>query len=79
MKKKQVSLNIPVILTFDDYHEIKYVQEYFNQLVKGKKIKSKELAYIDAYAAIFYFTQDDEYKHLVKEHKHLSESFDYES
>lgn len=73
IKPKKVSINIPVIMNFDDYHEVDYVRDYFNQLVSSKKIKSKELFSSDyGYTAIFYFKQDNEYKRLVKEYKILN-------
>ena len=73
MKNKSVLLNVPVILTFRDYHEIGYVEDYFNELISNKKIKSKEITVCgEEYAAIFYFTQDEDYKRLIKEYKRLN-------
>jgi hypothetical protein len=72
IKSKKVLCNIPVIMTFDDYHEIGYIQDYLNQLMADKKIKSKELSYCGAYAAIFYFKQDAEFEAMVKEYERLN-------
>jgi hypothetical protein len=72
MKPKQILCNIHVILTFSDYHEISYVRDYFNELISGKKLKSKELPTYGEYAAIFYFKQDDEFKAMVKEYKRVN-------
>lgn len=75
MKKrtpKKALLNVPAILTFEDYHQIDYVLNYVNELL-GEKLKAKELPEMmdREYAAIFYFKQDDEYKALVKEHSEI--------
>jgi hypothetical protein len=72
-KPKPVLCNVPVIMTFRDYHEINYVRDYFNELMAGKKLKSKELPTYGEYAAIFYFKQDAEFKAMVKEYKRLNE------
>ena len=77
---KQVQCNVPVIMEFEDYHEIHFAQDHLNEFVSGKKLKFKELTANHGYAAIFYFTQDAEYKALVKEHKRLNkEEYDDES
>lgn len=73
IKPKKVLINIPMILSFDDYHEIDHVKNFYNQLISNKKIKSKELFSNNyGYSAIFYFKQDDEYKRLIKEYKQLN-------
>lgn len=82
VKPKQVLVNVPVILTFYDYHEIRHVEDYFNEVFSGKnKIKSEELQSCnEEYAAIFYFKKDKEYTQLVKEYaKNNKEACDYES
>ena len=73
-KTTKVSLNMPIILDFGDYHEIKYVQDYFNKVIAGKrKIKSKELATpFGYYYAIFYFKKDNKYHKLIKNHMQIS-------
>jgi len=70
---KQVQCNVPVIMTFRDYHEINYVRDYLNELMAGKKLKSKQLPAYGEYAAIFYFTQDAEFKALVKEYRRTNQ------
>lgn len=73
MKPKKILANIPVIMTFRDYHEINYVTDYLNELMAGEKLKSKELpTYGSEYSAIFYFKQDAEYKAMVKEYHRLN-------
>lgn len=69
---KQVSCNVPVIIAFEDYHEITSAKDHFDELTAGKKLKFKELSANHGYAAIFYFTRDAEYKALVREHKCLN-------
>jgi hypothetical protein len=71
-KPKTILANIPVIMTFRDYHEINYVKDYLNEFLFDKKLKSKELPTYGEYSAIFYFKQDAEYKAMVKEYHRLN-------
>jgi len=69
IEPKRLLVNVPVIMTFCDYHEINYVLDYLNELLdEKKKLKAKELPTYGSYSAIFYYTQDEEYKALVKEY-----------
>lgn len=72
-KPKRILCNVPVIMSFRDYHEISYVRDYLNEFILGKRIKSKELPTYGEYAAIFYFKQDAEFKAMVKEYKRANE------
>lgn len=72
IKPKKALLNIPIILTFEDYHEITYMKEYLNEICV-QRIRSKELEYSGGYNAVFYFKQDEEFKSLLKEFKKINE------
>lgn len=64
----QSTVNIPVILEFNDYHEINPLLDQLNVIFK-KKLKSEELFTNNGtYYAIFFFKKDKNYKSLVKEH-----------
>jgi hypothetical protein len=76
---KRASINVPVIIKFDDYHEIASVRDYFNKLISGKKVKSKELSCNWGYAAVFYFEQNDKFKRLVKTFRRMEKEGHYES
>lgn len=69
IKPKSVPLKLPAILSFFDYHEIRYTEDHFNELTIGRtKIKSEELGFYDGrYQAIFYLKKDKDYKQMVKE------------
>ena len=69
IKPKSVLLNLPSILSFQDYHEIRNMEDNFNELTVGRtRIKSEELGFYDgSYQAIFYLKKDKDYKQMVKE------------
>ena len=68
IKPKKALLNLPTVLTFDDYHEINLATDMFNELVCGQKIKAKEIGYCGGgYNAIFYLKQDKEFQALRKQ------------
>jgi hypothetical protein len=66
------NVNIPVILEFNDYHEINPLLDQLNEIFK-KKLKAEELfSNNGCYYAIFYFKKDKNYKSLVKDHENDS-------
>lgn len=76
---KEVMVNLPTILTFEDYHEIDSALDLFNNIM-CKKIKAKELFSNNGYYyAIFYLKQDKEYRLMVKEHENSNRHLDDES
>lgn len=74
----EVSVNLPVIMEFSDYHEIDYVTDYLKQIIKG--LKSRELEFRDgSYWGVFYLKKDERYKELCKEHKKLAREYEKEN
>lgn len=69
-------VKIPMVIAFDDYHEIAPFVDGLNAMKKAStsgrcnKIKAEEIGSNDnGYVAIFYYKKGDpEYKILVKEH-----------
>ena len=68
IKRKEVKVTIPVIMSFSDYHEIDYVLDHLNEIFGGK-MKAEELGCMGDNEAIFFFKKDAEYRSLVKEWK----------
>jgi hypothetical protein len=67
---QELKMNLPKILSFVDYHEIKYIEKYINEFVsKDTQIKSKEIMGLGSkeYYAIFYLEKDEVYDALIKE------------
>ena len=67
VNKTQVTLNLPMIMEFRDYHDINFFCSQMNELVIGKKIKAEELGCVGKYLAIFYIEKNDAYKKLREE------------
>lgn len=73
----QISVNLPIIIDFPDYHDIDHVKSYMKQVIKG--LKARELEFRDGcYWGIFYLKKDEKYKQLVKEHKKLAKEYERE-
>ena len=71
----KISVNLPIIIDFNDYHEIDYVTDSMKQIIKG--LKSRELEFRDgSYWGIFYLKKDRKYKQLCKEHKLLAREYE---
>ena len=74
----QISVNLPIIIDFPDYHDIDHVGAYMKQIIKG--LKFKELEFRDGcYWGVFYLKQDERYKALTKEHKRLAREYEKEN
>ena len=68
---------MPVILEFDDYHDISYLHRQLKDIIPG--IKAKEVGFYDRqYHGIFYIKQDKQYKKLIAEDKALTDQWDEE-
>ena len=75
VKPKEVLLNLPITLMFEDYHQIPAFAENINQLVHGKsKIKYEELGCIGGqYVGLFYMQRNDEFSEMRKVFKQMIE------
>lgn len=73
VKPKEVLLNIPIVLMFDDYHQIPSFATNVNQLIHGKvKIKYEEVGCLGGqYVGLFYIIRNDEFKELRQSFKDL--------
>jgi hypothetical protein len=69
----KITLNVPYIMYFNDYHEIVDFADRFNELTGGKpKLKYTEIMGESdyGYKALFYFNkQDRAYKAVLAEYK----------
>ena len=68
-KPKEVLLNLPVGLLFDDYHQIPAFAATINQIVHGKvKLKYEELGCLGGqYIGLFYMQRNSESQQLRDE------------
>lgn len=66
VKPKEILVNIPVVLMFNDYHEIPAFAASLNGIIHGKvKLKYEELGILGKqYVGLFYFQRNDEYHKL---------------
>ena len=65
-----MKINLPIILSFDDYHEFRACGQIINKVISAPtKIKYEELGDINdgLYHAIFYVNRDEKFKKLIKE------------
>lgn len=76
VKPKEVLLNLPITLLFDDYHQIPAFASNVNQLVHGKvKIKYEELGCMGGqYVGLFYLQRNDEFSEMRKAFKDMIEA-----
>lgn len=73
VKPKEVLVNLPIVLTFGDYHEIPEFAAHINTVIHGKvKIKYEELGCLGGqYIGLFYINRNDEFTELRKEFKDM--------
>lgn len=66
VKPKEVLLNLPIVLTFEDYHELPQFAANINALISGKsRIKYEELGTLAGkYIGIFYLQRNAEFSEL---------------
>jgi hypothetical protein len=71
IKPKEVLINVPVALMFEDYHQIPSFASNINQVLHGKvKLKYEELgALAGQWVGLFYFIRNDEFHELRAEFK----------
>lgn len=79
-KPKEVLLNLPVVLMFDDYHEIPAFAATINQIVHGKvKLKYEELGFLGGqYIGLFYMQRNAESQQLRAAFKKMIEDEEVE-
>lgn len=80
VKPKEVLINVPIVLTFGDYHQIPKFAANINTLINGKvKIKYEELGCLGGqYIGLFYINRNDEFTELRKEFKDMIEAEEME-
>lgn len=66
IKPKEILVNLPIALTFKDYHEIPAFAATINSIIHGKvKVKCEEVGNInEQYIGIFYLQRNGEYQEL---------------
>jgi hypothetical protein len=76
VKPKEVLVNLPIALTFGDYHQIPEFAANINTVIHGKvKIKYEELGVLGGqYIGLFYINRNDEFTELRKEFKDMIEA-----
>ena len=76
---KAYMTTLPVILSFRDYHDILYVQNYINEIFLDVKVNSQELSNPNSskYHAVFFIEKDRSYDSLIKEFNDQIESENY--
>lgn len=69
VKPKEIFVNLPIVLLFQDYHEIALFASNVNRIVHGKvKVKYEELGVLGGqYVGIFYMQRNDEYQQIRDE------------
>lgn len=75
VKPKEVLLNLPIVLTFQDVHEIPEFAANINTLVHGKvKVKYEELGMLGGqHVGLFYLQRNDEFASLREDFKNMIE------
>jgi len=75
VKPKEVLLNLPIVLLFDDEYKVPEFAANINQLVHGKiKVKYEELGVLgEQCVGLFYLQRDDEFAQLRQEFVELIE------
>ncbi len=66
IKPKEILINVPVVLLFDNSDQINYFAANINQLIHGKsKLKAEELGCLGGqYVGLFYLNRDSEFTEL---------------
>ena len=60
-----MKVNLPAIISVQDYHEFKYLEKYFKEIIPG--IQVEELGLLDKeYIGIAFIIKDKNYKALIK-------------
>ena len=69
VKPKEVLLNLPIVLMFDQEYKVPEFAANINQLVHGKvKVKYEELGILgEQYVGLFYLQRNDEFMQLRQE------------
>jgi hypothetical protein len=69
IKPKEIFVNLPIVLLFQDYHEIPSFAANVNRIIHGKvKMKYEELGLLNGqYVGIFYIQRNDEYHQIRNE------------
>ncbi len=75
VKPKEVLLNLPIVLTFNEVERIPEFAETVNTLIHGEvKLKYEELGKLgDQYIGLFYLKRNDEFSTLRQEFKSMIE------
>lgn len=71
IKPKEVLINVPIALMFEDYHQIPDFASNINQVLHGKvKLKCEELGLLGGqYVGLFYFIRNDEFHEVRAQFK----------
>jgi len=66
IKPKDIRVNLPIVLAFEDYHEIPAFAANINAIIHGKvKVKCEELGLLgNQYMGIFYLQRNLEFSEL---------------
>jgi hypothetical protein len=69
IKPKDLRVNLPIVLGFDDYHEIPAFASAINAIIHGKlRLKYEELGLLEnQYMGIFYLHRNQEFQELRDE------------
>src|ERR1700722_371757 len=75
VKPKEVMLNLPIVLLFDQEYKVPEFAANINQLVHGKvKVKYEELGILgEQFVGLFYLQRNDEFSQLRQEFVELIE------
>jgi hypothetical protein len=81
VKPKSLLVNLPIVLTFPDYHDIPRFAADINSIVHGKvKVKCEELGLLGSeYVGIFYLQRNPEYQELRQEFMKMIEKEEREN
>lgn len=80
VKPKEILVNLPIVLTFNDVNQIPEFAANINTVIHGKvKIKYEELGCLGGqYIGLFYINRNDEFTELRKEFKDMIEAEEME-
>ena len=80
IKPKEIQVNLPIVLQFEDAQEIPQFAASINTIIHGKiKVKCEELGLLAGkYMGIFYLHRNDEYMELRTEFKTMIEQEEIE-
>lgn len=73
---KKIEVNLPITLSFCDYHEVDCTLVYLKQIF-GAELKGEELGFdynARRYIGIFFLEKDEEYESIAKEWRDNDES-----